>query len=117
LSGTAKRNGTVVQIHAHGALVRLENGELASINESEVATYRKLLEHALQSEREIELAIVRRNRRLEAKVLPIQRDEAFEERLLRFNQGDESESGEEERAVPPQRRRRFVPKKRDDLQP
>ncbi|MDH2910790.1 MAG: hypothetical protein HKL92_07400 [Candidatus Eremiobacteraeota bacterium] len=106
-----------MQIHAHGALVRFENGELASINESEVAAYRLFLEHAMQSEREIELAIVQRNRRLEAKVLPIQRDDAFEERLLHFNQGEESESDDDSRAAPPQRRRRFVPKKRDDLHP
>ncbi|NNM98698.1 MAG: hypothetical protein HKL91_02730 [Candidatus Eremiobacteraeota bacterium] len=106
-----------MQIHAHGALVRLENGELASINENEVAAYRNFLERALQSEREIELAVVPRNRRLEAKVLPIQRDDAFEERLLRFNQGDGSESDEEARAASPQRRRRFVPKKRNDSKP
>lgn|GEM_PF-2925740 len=112
-----KRNGTVVQIHAHGALVRLENGELASINETEVATYRKFLEHAMQSEREIELAIVPRNRRLEAKVIPIQRDEEFEERLLRFNQGDEGGPGEGAPVAPLPRRRRFVLKKRDDLKP
>ena len=106
-----------MQIHAHGALVRLENGELASINESEVATYRKFLERAIQSEREIELEIVRRNRRLEVKVLPVQRDEEFEERLLRFNQGAQEERADEYPAVSPQRRRRFVPKKRDDIQP
>ena len=106
-----------MQIHAHGALVRLENGELASINETEVAAYRKFLDRALQGEREIEWEIVQRNRRLEAKVIPVQRDEAFEERLLRFNQGDEAEGVEEKPAVSPQRRRRFVPKKRDDIQP
>lgn len=106
-----------MQIHAHGALVRLENGELASINETEVATYRKFLDRALQGERAIEWEIVQRNRRLEAKVIPVQRDEAFEERLLRFNQGDEVEGAEEKPAGSPQRRRRFVPKKRDDIHP
>lgn len=103
----------MVQIHALGALVRLENGELASINENEVAAYRTLLEHAMQSEREIELAVFSRNRRLEARVIPLQRDEAFEEQLLRFHQGDESADAEHDPANPPTRRRRFVPKKRD----
>ena len=107
----------MVQIHAHGALVRLENGELASINETEVAAYRKFLERAIQSEREIELEIVRRDRRLEAKVVPAQRDDAFEERLLRFNQSDEGERAEGDAHASPRRRRRFVPKKRDDIQP
>ncbi|MGC8485210.1 MAG: hypothetical protein ACP5O6_06190 [Candidatus Baltobacteraceae bacterium] len=106
-----------MQIHAHGALVRLENGELASISESEVAAYRKFLERAMQTDREIELAIVQHDRRLEAKVLPLQRDDAFEEQLLRFNKGDETDDSEDARSVPPSRRRRFVPKKRVDPQP
>ena len=106
-----------MQIHALGALVRLENGELASINENEVALYRKLLERAMQSEREIELEVFSRNRRLEARVIPLQRDEAFEEQLIRFHQSDENEDAEREVGNPPTRRRRFVPKKRDAPQP
>ena len=111
-----KRHGTVVQIHAHGALVRLENGELASISEREVEAYRKLLERAMQSDNEIELAIVQHDRRLEAKVLPLQRDDVFEEQLLRFNKGDDGDETEDERSASPSRRRRFVPKKRVDPQ-
>ena len=117
MNQSEKRNGTVVQIHAHGALVRLENGELASINESEVAIYRKFLEHAMQVDREIELAVLAHNRRLEAKVIPLQRDDAFEEQLMRFNKGDEEERAEAFNEPPPSRRRRFVPKKRDDPKP
>ncbi len=106
-----------MQIHAHGALVRLENGELASISEREVEAYRKLLERAMQSDREIELAIVQHDRHLEAKVLPLQRDDAFEEQLLRFNKEDDGDDAEGDRDAPPSRRRRFVPKKRVDPQP
>ena len=106
-----------MQIHAHGALVRLENGELASINENEVAAYRKFLEHAMQIDREIELAVLSRNRRLEAKVIPLQRDDAFEEQLMRFNKSDEGEDAESSQGASPPRRRRFVPKKRDDPKP
>ncbi|HUY11512.1 MAG TPA: hypothetical protein VMV73_04530 [Candidatus Dormibacteraeota bacterium] len=103
--------GTVVQIHAYGALVRLESGDLASMSAGEVGAHRARLERSIQVGEALEFVVTQRLRRLEVRLIPVQRDEKFEEQIARFLQSSD-ETGE---SAP--KRRPFVRRKSDSDRP
>ncbi|MBD5635120.1 MAG: hypothetical protein IAI49_11640 [Candidatus Eremiobacteraeota bacterium] len=112
--------GTVINIHAYGASVRLEDGSLATIGAAELAANRPAYVASLERRSSLELAVDRSGRhpiaRLEAATPAPARsghalevDSAFEERLGAYLKETEG-SLPLERPAPSERH--FIRKKR-----
>lgn len=101
------QRGSVVQIHAYGAIVRLDGGDLASMSQEEVGAHRALLERSIQVDQPLEFVVTKRLGRLEARLIPVQRDERFEEQLAQFL--EQSGGDEDVESVP--KRRPFLRRK------
>ncbi|MBV9270799.1 MAG: hypothetical protein JO165_06890 [Candidatus Eremiobacteraeota bacterium] len=101
--------GSVINLNAFGATVRLENGELASASAGDVEVHRVAYERALTGKKELEFLVQRTARRAGVVLAPQLRDERFEEQIaeyLKMTEEWENSDG------PPAHERHFLRKKK-----
>jgi hypothetical protein len=113
--------GTVINIHYHGATVRLEDGRLASVTAFELAEHRATYVASLQRRAPLALELDERGRHpcvalhRDASAPPAEpdapqlTDEAFEERMDRYLKSTEEWAPPDR---PPPAERHFIRKKR-----
>jgi len=76
--------GSVINVNAYGATVRLENGELASASAGDVEAHRAAYERALTGKKELQFLLQRTARRSGDILAPQLRDEHFEEQIAEY---------------------------------
>lgn len=76
--------GSVINVNAYGATVRLETGELASASAGDVETHRAAYERALTGKKEVEFLLQRNARRAGVILAPQIRDPQFEEQIAGY---------------------------------
>jgi hypothetical protein len=108
-SAPEQRTGEVLQIHAFGAVVRLEGGELAVAPPGDVEVHRSEYERALTSRRRLSFDVRRRGRRPVVSLIPELHDAHLEAQIASFLK--ETEEWEIVDGVP-LHERRFLRKKR-----
>lgn len=101
--------GRVLNVHAFGASVRLENGELASAPCDDVERNRPVYVRALSTKKSLEFIVLPSTRHPVAVLAPLVRDEDFESQMTEYlKQTQEWERADE----PPAHERHFLRKKR-----
>lgn len=107
MSETAR--GVVLNVHAFGAAVRLENGDLASAPPEDVERNRPAYVRAQFTKKPLEFIVVPAPRHPIAVLIPLARDDNFEAQITSYlKQTQEWENPEE----PPAHERHFLRKKR-----
>jgi len=113
--------GTVINVHFHGATVRLEDGTLATVSADELAANRPIFAASYQRRSPLSLFVDRRGRHAVATLAgkpaaepatasaPVLVDEAFEERIGAYLKATE-EWAPADRPAPAERH--FIRKKR-----
>jgi hypothetical protein len=113
--------GTVINIHFHGALVRLEDGALAAVGAAELAAHRAAYVASLETRSPLEFVVQRRGRHPSVTLEPavahepppartlLEIDSAFEERMDAYLKETEAWSPPDQ--APPAERH-FIRKKR-----
>lgn len=76
--------GSVINVNAYGATVRLESGELASASAGDVDAHRAAYERALTGKKEVEFLVQRGTRRPGVILAPQIRDSHFEEQIAGY---------------------------------
>lgn len=101
--------GSVINLNAYGATVRLEGGELASASAGDVEANRAAYERALTGKKELEFLLQRGTRRPGVILAPQIRDPHFEEQIAGFLKMTEEWENPE---LPPAHERHFLQKKK-----
>jgi hypothetical protein len=110
--------GTVINIHALGATVRLEDGSLASVPPEDLAAHRSAYAASLSRRTPLALVLDRRGRHPVATVSPVREapappespaDSAFEDRMNAYLKETEAWAPPDR---PPPAERHFIRKKR-----
>ena len=107
MNGTVR--GSVINVNAYGATVRLENGELASASAGDVDAHRAAYERALTGKKELEFLVHRTSRRPGVILAPQLRDQHFEEQIAEYLKMTEEWENPER---PPAHERHFLRKKK-----
>lgn len=101
--------GTVINLNAYGATVRLEGGSLAGVPLPDVDKHRAAYERALASRKTLEFLIRPSGRNTIAMLAPQLRDDALEEQIALYLKSTEEW---EKPDLPPAHERHFLRKKR-----
>jgi len=101
--------GRVLNLHAFGALLRLDDGRLTAAPQKDVDAHRTVYERALTSRKVVEFLVESSDGHAFAVLAPQLRDEEFEQQIASYLKMTE----EWERPdVPPAHERHFLRKKR-----
>ncbi len=101
--------GAVINIHAFGATVRLEDGRVAGASAEEVAAHRTAYERSLTTHRAVDFIVRSQGAHCGVTLAPQIRDEQLEDQIAAYLKMTE----EWERPdAPPAHERRFLQKKR-----
>lgn len=102
--------GTVININAYGATVRLEGGELASAPAGDVEAHRGDYDRAMNSKHPLSFQLHAGGRRPMVTIVPQIVDEALDEQIADFWKSTESWDADSEGV--PQHERHFLQKKK-----
>jgi hypothetical protein len=102
--------GTVININAYGATVRLEGGELASAPVGDVEAHRGDYDRAMNSKRPLSFQLHPGGRRPMVTIVPQISDETLDEQIAEFWKSTESWDSDDEGV--PQHERHFLQKKK-----
>lgn len=100
-------NGTVINLNAFGATIRLENGELASASSDEVEAHRVEYERSLVRRAAVPFVRLEGRGRARVTLVPQISDERLEEQIASYLKSTEEWEGEL-----PAHERHFLRKKR-----
>ncbi|HET7815892.1 MAG TPA: hypothetical protein VFL13_16130 [Candidatus Baltobacteraceae bacterium] len=101
--------GSVININAYGATVRLEDGRLAGVPQGDVERHRTEYERGLTGHKDLEFEIRPQGRRLTALLAPQLHDDKLEEQIAGYLK--ETEAWEPSEG-PPAHERHFLQKKK-----
>jgi hypothetical protein len=82
VNGTS--GGTVINLNAYGATVRLDDGDLATASASDVETHRNEYERSLTRRKRLAFEVRRQGRRCAVSLAPQLRDENLEEQIASY---------------------------------
>lgn len=102
--------GTVININAYGATIRLDGGELASAPAGDVEAHRGDYDRAMNSKRPLSFQLHATGRRPMVTIVPQISDEHLDEQIADFWKSTESWDANAEGV--PQHERRFLQKKK-----
>lgn len=107
---TQSRRGVVLNVHAYGAIARLEDGRLASIPASDLERNRAAYERAMSTHRTLNFAVEAESARHPVVSLAPQiRDDDLEEQIAGYLKSTQEW---EDADAPPAHERHFLRKKR-----
>lgn len=102
--------GTVININAYGATIRLEGGELASAPAGDVESHKSDYDRAMNSKRLLSFQIHLGGRRPMVTIVPQISDEVLDDQIAQFWKSTESWDADVEGV--PQHERHFLQKKK-----
>ncbi len=100
-------SGTVINLNAFGGTVRLDNGELAAVQNEEVELHRPQYERGLETRARLAFVRLDRGGRATVTLAPQISDERLEEQIAGYLKSTEEREGET-----PAHERHFLRKKR-----